>query len=362
MPSRFDAWTEEYGWTRNPFSFRIYPDLMIGYEREHQRVRNSIEAGSKFTLLLGETGAGKTNLLRSLEAEYGRQQPLFYMSKPPLSEEDLLAYLRDEVLSPGWLKRRFNSYSLYNIHDRVNEAFDSQVILLVDEGHEASAEVLEWLRTAMDHIDALTVVAAGLPGFEDRLQDEVNTLYSRATDVVNLSSLDKDSTVELIRRRIERVGGASTEPFTQEALLAVYEKTGGFPREVLRLCNDCVVNAAEEGKSIIDADDVRAAAPDESAHEMNSDGGGADDQEESEGTDEAPDTSRLTEKQSAVFDAVESLGTATSGEIVEHLGTESYKSRDHAIRSVNNILRRLMEQELVERERQGRNYLYSPRH
>ncbi len=379
--TQISEWMEKYGWNQNPFTFRIYPDLMIGYEEEHQRIKDSIESNSKLTLLLGNTGAGKTNMLRQIESEYSGDRHLFYMSKPPVTEPDLLQFLENEVLDQGLLAQFMNSYSLYNIHEALNDKYANQMVLLVDEGHEASIEVLEWLRTAMDHIDYLTVVAAGLPEFEDMLEEEVNTLYSRATDVVSLDSLNRDDTIQLIRKRIEYVGGRSIEPFTQDAVVKVYEETGGFPREVLRVCNDAVIQAANEDKSIIDRDDIEdvleeddedaveerdttggstgdaseaegADRTDESSEETNNPAGGADE-------DDGPDLEALTAKQLDVFEAIQELGQATSGEIVEHMGMEDYQSRDHAIRSINNILRRLMEQELVKRKRKGRNYLYS---
>ncbi len=355
--SQISEWMEKYEWRRNPFNFKIYPELMTGYEDESKRLRDSIDSGSKFTLLLGETGAGKTNMLRNIQERYSSDYNVFYMSKPPVTEADLLEYMKEEVLDPGFFSRLFNSYSLYNIHEAVNKRFDDQFILLVDEGHEASIEVLEWLRTALDHIDSLTVVAAGLPSFEDKLKGEVNTLYSRATDIVSLESLNKDHSIDLVRKRIEESGGSSIEPFTQSALLRIYEETEGFPREILRLCNDCVVTAANEDKSIIDEDDVERVI-DESSDETNNNGssGDEDDEDESEGNA----VEMLTPKQRRVYDAVEELEEATSGEIVDHMGLEDYKSRSHAIRSINNILRRLMEEGVVDRERKGRNYLYHP--
>ncbi|MFB6077031.1 MAG: hypothetical protein ABEK12_02785 [Candidatus Nanohaloarchaea archaeon] len=99
--SPIDEWMNRYGWDRNPFNFQIYPDLMIGYEDESRRLRNSIESGSKFTLLLGETGAGKTNMLKNIADEYGGRYPLFYMSKPPVTEENLLTYWIQACLDGG---------------------------------------------------------------------------------------------------------------------------------------------------------------------------------------------------------------------------------------------------------------------
>ncbi len=366
--SQIGEWMERYEWGQNPFTFRIYPDLMIGYEDEHQRIKDAIESNSKLTLLLGNTGAGKTNMLRQVEAEYGGDVHLFYMSKPPVTEPDLLNFLENEVLDQGLLAQFMNSYSLYNIHEALNSKYSNQMVLLVDEGHEASIEVLEWLRTAMDHIDYLTVVAAGLPEFEDKLEDDVNTLYSRATDVVRLDSLDRDDTIELIRKRIEHVGGRSIEPFTQGAVVKVYEATEGFPREVLRVCNDAVIRAANEEKSIIDESDVEEVLDDDEEPGAGDEGevGGHHRDESSNDTnnpteveEDEPDLDALTTKQMSVYEAIQELDQATSGEIVEHMGMEDYQSRAHAIRSINNILRRLMEQELVSRKRKGRNYLYS---
>lgn len=359
--SQITEWMKRYDWSRNPFNFRIYPDLMIGYEQEHRRLKDAIESNNKLTLLLGNTGAGKTNMLKSIEQEYQDNVNLFYMSKPPVTEPDLLEYLKHEVLDQSVLSRLLKSYSLYNIHTAINKKYSGQIVLLVDEGHEASIEVLEWLRTAMDHIGNLTVVAAGLPEFEDKLEEDVNTLHSRATEVVRLNSLSRDDTIELIRKRIGYVGGSSIEPFTQDALLKIYRKTGGFPREVLRVCNDCVIHAANEDKSIIDEGDVEKVIDDEEDESSNEPNSQSSEGQESEGEggERPAGLDELTPKQRHVYDAVEELGEATSGEIVEHMGMEDYQSRSHAIRSINNILRRLMEQNIITRKRKGRNYLYS---
>ncbi|MFB6077032.1 MAG: BlaI/MecI/CopY family transcriptional regulator [Candidatus Nanohaloarchaea archaeon] len=188
-------------------------------------------------------------------------------------------------------------------------------------------------------------------------------MRSRATASVTLQSLDKDHSIELVRKRIEQVGGSSIEPFTQSALLRIYEATDGFPREILRVCHDCTVTAAEADKSIIDEDDVDDVL-DEGADDMNSEGGASGTETDADGTGgettESGDIDRLTPKQRAVYDAIVDLEEATSGDIVDRIGAEDYESRSHAIRSVNNILRRLMEQDAVDRDRRGRTYIYRP--
>ncbi len=339
-------WMNKFGWEENPFSFRIYPGLMVGYEEKITELEEAIDANNKLSLVLGRTGAGKTNLLRWLVSHYEDERDVYYMPKPPTDKRDLLEYLKDEMLQPGIWSRLFGSYSLYNIHHELHDKMDEPALLVIDEGHEASEEVLEWIRTAIDHVDNLSVIAAGLPEFEETLSEEVHTLYSRATNVLRLQSLNRDESLELVRQRIEKAGGHSLEPFTQQAVVRIYEKTSGFPREVLRACNRCVVTASREGLSIIDEGDVDRIVEDD--EEVNEEG------EETPSVDDL----NLTAKQQEVLDVLQERGECTSGEVVDSMGAEGYTSRSHAVRSINNILKRLMENGVVDRERQGRSYAY----
>lgn len=345
-------WLDRHGWEENPFNFKIYPDLLVGYEQEIGELEESIDADNKFSIVLGETGAGKTNLLRWLVSQYGDERDVYYMPKPPTNNEDLLEYLTDEILQPGLISRFFTSYSLYNIHDDLQDSLSGPTLLVIDEGHEASTDVLRWVRTAIDQVEDLSVIAAGLPEFEDTLEEDVHTLYNRATTVLRLRCLDRDETIELIKERITKVGGSSLEPFTQQAVVEIYDRTNGFPREVLRACNDCVVHASREGLSIIDEEDVKEAV--DHIDERDSDTAEEDDEE----TGTPGEDINLTPKQERVLSVLEEEGRCTSGDVVDVMGDEEYTSRSHAVRSVNNILKRLMENGVVEREKEGRSYTY----
>lgn len=388
-----NEWLERLDWEENPFNFKIYPELMVGYADEISAISDAIEAGNKFSMILGQTGAGKTNLLKWLVSRYEDEYDVYYMPKPPTTNEDLLEFLEREILQPGFIDRWFNDYTLYNIHDELEAELDGQSLLVVDECHEASTDVLRWIRTAIDHVDDLTVVAAGLPSFERTLEEDIPTLHSRATAIVRLESLDRDESFELVRQRIEAVGGRSLDPFTRDAVLEIYQRTGGFPREILRACNDCVVKGAREDVSLIDVNDVERfvnvndmvdregpdredTEPDEPEEDTATDTEDMDqdvsqeaepaDQDRLEDTTGEDQTGpgpdwremNLTDKQERVMEVLEDNGESTSGEIADTMGTEEYTSRDHAVRSINNILNRLRENGLVERERQGRSYAY----
>ena len=50
--------------------------------------------------------------------------------------------------------------------------------------------------------------------------------------------------------------------------------------------------------------------------------------------------------------------TLTPSQIVDGMDSGEYKNRANAVRSVNNILKRMMKENLVARERVGKTYKY----
>ncbi|MFB6217331.1 MAG: BlaI/MecI/CopY family transcriptional regulator, partial [Candidatus Aenigmatarchaeota archaeon] len=162
---------------------------------------------------------------------------------------------------------------------------------------------------------------------------------------IDLNTLSKEETEELIKRRVEKYGGSDFGPFSRECIDEIYERTGGFPREVLKLCDKLLNRAMEEGKHRIE------------------DVGDIDDGEETE-EDSTPGNKRdllkeLPYKQKEIVELLAEEDELYPSEIAERLGTEGYKTKQHAVRSINNILRRLIDEDLVERRSKGKGYIYS---
>jgi hypothetical protein len=64
-------------------------------------------------------------------------------------------------------------------------------------------------------------------------------------------------------------------------------------------------------------------------------------------------------KQRKILELLSQRDWLTPTTIVEELEMKSYKSKGHAIRSVNNILRRLMLDGYVQREGRGKAFMYA---
>lgn len=329
-----------FHWDDNPFSFRILPDLFVGYANERAQVEGGIRNGDKFILLLGPTGAGKTTLLKYVLSRIDDRR-LIYLPKPPKEPADWVLVFHD-LLRGGFLSRLFghNGADMYNLSDRLNRTLDSRkCVLFVDECHEASLESLEWLRTITDQVQNLTLVMAGLPVFEHTLKDQLETFLRRVSVKVTITALSSAETRELVKRRIEDVGGDDIRPFTAASLETIHHRTGGFPRDVLKVCNDLAQKAMHKGLTTIDADFLKEA-------EM-----------PAKASIDALES--LPARQKLIVDTLASHGDLTPTEIVKKVQAKGdYKDTENAIRSVNNLVRRLLSDGFVERKKIGKAYKY----
>ncbi len=334
---------EFFKWENNPFAFRILADCFVGYEREVNTLLSGITNGDKFTLLTGPTGAGKTTFLKYLIKKLGERGNVIYLPKPPKNPSDWLSVF-ESIIRPGFPLGMFwkrGSLSLYNLSEKVNRKLDREkCILFVDECHEASLDSLEWLRTITDQVDNLSVVLAGLPVFENILKANLETFMKRFSITIKLNNLTKSETRELVKRRIEATGGEDIRPFTSEAIDFIYSKTGGFPREILKICSELAQKAVEKGISTVDIEFMKES-------------GTAEDEKISVETVE-----ELPERQRLVLQTLAENGELTPSGIIKNMKTGEYKDEDNAVRSINNILRRLMKDGFVERKKVGKTYKY----
>jgi DNA-binding MarR family transcriptional regulator len=71
------------------------------------------------------------------------------------------------------------------------------------------------------------------------------------------------------------------------------------------------------------------------------------------------DIKDLPFKQRRVLEILSKHDWLTPTQIAEEIGLERYKSQHHAIRSINNILKRLLIEGYVQRESKGKAFVYA---
>ncbi|MBI4017908.1 MAG: AAA family ATPase [Candidatus Aenigmarchaeota archaeon] len=341
-----DQWLQKQGWKENPFTLKILPSAFVGYQDQVKRLTRHIREGHKFALVIGATGSGKTTLLSLFKDELAKDHDVIYAPKPPKPEE--LVMLVTERYPQSIIHRLIGKrVNIHGLAGYVNNKAKRNLVVLIDEGHEADTEALEWLRSVTDQCDRMQLVLAGLPTLDELLRRNLETLRSRVTTRVELVALNESDVNELVRRRIEGQGGSGIKPFTEEVVQGIYKRSGGFPREVLKLCDALVQTAMEnETNKISSLGSAGGPAPNVSVQR----------EQQAPAKDFMRD---LPYKQRKIVTAMSQEDNMYPSEIAERMGLDKYKSKQHAVRSVNNILQRLAADGLVERVPRGKGYVYS---
>jgi general secretion pathway protein A len=334
---------QKFGWSRNPFTLTISPDLMVGYSQQTEQLLSHVFNQHKAAMVIGPTGAGKTTILTWLNAQlkaYNGFKP-YYIPKPPTTKEDLIKLFKHNLGFSLIDKLLYKNIDINNLTKYVNKKTKEKTIFLIDEAHECSQEVLEWFRTINDLSPNLVIVFAGLNTFEKKLEAELPTLLMRVNTRVYLESLSEMETESLIQKRIDRAGGQGIKPFTHDAVKKIHEITGGFPREIIKVCDQLIKEAAYRNLTSINASLVEEVFSNKVI------------------TQATQMKFTLTPKQREILELLNKTPDLSPTEIVQNIDIKEYKTKDHAIRSINNILKRLMDEDLIKRVKVANKYVYS---
>ncbi len=228
-----------FGLARTPFTKELdAPDLFSAdpITDAVTRLRAAVE-GRNSAVLTGDSGVGKTCVLRGLEAALNPARfRLLYLHHANVSSRDF--YRQISVLL-GLEPKSHPAAMFRQIQAHMEELADEQKIhpvLLLDEAQLVSLGMLEQLHLLlnfrMDSAAFLSVVLVGLPALKERLgRNVLSSLSTRLPTRVHLDPLGVDDVAGYIGHRMQ-VAGATAEVFSRDAVLSIREATGGVMRKI----------------------------------------------------------------------------------------------------------------------------------
>ncbi|MFZ0761611.1 MAG: AAA family ATPase [Candidatus Sulfotelmatobacter sp.] len=243
-----------YSLKRNPFEITPDPSFLFPTGRHNEALAAlyyGVRRHKGVVVLTGEVGTGKTLLLRCLlQALRQRKDVAYaYIFNGRLSPVEFLQYIVGDLGLPGTSKNK-GELLLQIAHYVISRSQKRlTTVLVVDEAHHLSAEILEEIRlltnleTAEEKL--LQILLVGQPELDEKLDSPVlRQLKQRIALRSRLVPLSSEETKGYIQRRLQLAGSPYPAAlFPPETIAAVYQHSQGLPRLVNTICENALISA-----------------------------------------------------------------------------------------------------------------------
>jgi general secretion pathway protein A len=229
-----------FGLTGPPFQFTPAPNALY-LSQTHREVLATLEWGllhepTGFTLIVGESGVGKTTMISSMLLRRYRGVRIAFLNNPRLDFDQMMQVVMSQ-LAPGW-----NGQTRLELNERFGRLLDDlepgeRAAIVIDEAQELSDGAFEGLRL-LSNSDSfeerrLQIIFAGQPLLLERLQrPSMRSLNQRIGARSLLRPLSPAEVREYIDCRLRAKGATANRIFAPDALKYLIAHSGGIPRQV----------------------------------------------------------------------------------------------------------------------------------
>src|ERR1700691_366122 len=261
-----------YNLHRNPFEITPDPTFLFPTTRHNEALASvyyGVTAHRGFVVLTGEVGTGKTLIVRSLLGLVQRRDVAFALIfNPSLSPIEFMRYIAGDFGLP--VAGKAKDELIHGLNDFLLERHQRGLttLLVVDEAHYLSAEILEEVRLLTNletsQQKLLQIVLAGQPELDLKLDShELRQLKQRIALRCHLDALGLDETKEYIRRRLEIAGAPAPEKvFSESAVESVFTHSRGIPRLINTICENALLSGYAKQSATISNEIIEAVARD----------------------------------------------------------------------------------------------------
>ncbi|MFH0783111.1 MAG: AAA family ATPase [Pseudomonadota bacterium] len=242
-----------------PFDISTDPIfLWLGenYKEALSTLRYGIQENKGFLLLTGNAGTGKTTLINALTKSFDSNVLWAVISDPKRERLDFY-----NAIARGFgITKEFTSkvQFLIQFSHFLHTADDGKkkVLLLIDECHLLSQEMLEELRllSNIEKEDSklINIFFVGQNEFQNLLIQPNNlAVRQRLALKVALSSLTAAETEAYIRHRL-KIAGTEEKLFSPKALKIIHHFSQGIPRQINIICEHTLVAGSVQCKRSLD--------------------------------------------------------------------------------------------------------------
>ncbi|HRJ89270.1 MAG TPA: AAA family ATPase [Pyrinomonadaceae bacterium] len=234
-----------------PFSLTPDPRFIVftpSYNELLAGLYYGIEMAKGLIVLTGEVGTGKTTALRWIIRRLDSSVSAAYIFNPHLSIDEFYQHLTDTLEIKGWNNKTEMLAQMGKLlEDRHRRGL--RTILIVDEAHELSDEVLEEIRLLLnfesDSSKHLQIVLTGQPELREKLrQQNLRQLKQRVALRCTMPVLPNvDEVTRYVTERMSIAGAKDPHIFTPDAIDFIFQCSEGIPRLINNLCDNALIAA-----------------------------------------------------------------------------------------------------------------------
>ncbi len=249
-----DYFNEFFGFKKDPFETNH--DVKSFYISSiHKPVlsrlyRSVYEDG--IDVLIGEEGTGKTITVKKFLSELQKTKSI-YIPYTDQSFDEIIKHIGENIL-----EKKFEESTQKIISEIENYTRDNRTVIVIDNIHEASLNIIENLRIFTE-IKNIKLVLVGNGYLEKILRlSSMRQLSTRVRNILFLNNLNKKDTKKYIDTRLYNAGGDVS--ISRKVYGLVYDITKGNPYKINLLMEESLYLASLRKKKKIKPSTIRKAA------------------------------------------------------------------------------------------------------
>jgi len=258
-----------FGLQRLPFNLTPDPAFLFLPSKHREALAGltyAIMEKKGFVVLTGEAGTGKTTLINSvlnrLPADRIESSILL---NPTLNGSEFLESILLDFDIPDVPASK--AQRLWKLQEFLARAYQQNkvAVLVIDEAHKLSSEVLEQIRLLGNFESAsekfLQILLLGQPELDDLLnRQDLRQFKQRIALRLYIDPLPPSEIQRYIRFRWGKAGSKGAPPFTEDAISGVVQWSQGIPRLINSLCDTALLMAYGDECPLVGLNYVKAAA------------------------------------------------------------------------------------------------------
>jgi general secretion pathway protein A len=262
-------YTEFFGLQKLPFNLTPDPAFLYLPPKHRQALAGltyAILERKGFAVLTGDAGTGKTTLINSVLARLPaeRVESSFILNPTLTASEFLEIVMLDFDITDVPASKAQRLWKLQEFLARVHHQ-NRYAVLVIDEAHKLSLEVLEEIRLLGNYESAsekfLQILFLGQTELDDLLnRRDLRQLKQRIGLRLYIDPLTPAEVQQYIRVRWAKAGAQSLPPFSQDALTKIAQWSQGIPRLINSLCDSSLLMAYGDESLLVGVNYVRDAA------------------------------------------------------------------------------------------------------